>query len=621
MHRSMKRVQAAARALSVIAGLCIAAAPAYAAEEEARVLILNALDPYLPAYLAIDTAMRASLAEETTRRIVLYSELLDAQRFPGESMEPEILALLTKKYRTVHIDVVVTVTKPAFDFFKRYGEQLWPGARLVFHGLPDGTDPSTLPPGAIGQVNRDDFGGTIDLARRLQPNARRILVISGAAPLDLELEQRARQVLPTVAGEAAVEFLSGLPLPELVIRVAGESPDTIVLYLTQFRDHDGRPSLPREVLHAISSVSAAPVYGLFETYVGYGIAAGNMEFYEDRGRLVGQLVRDALTGSSPVSGQALYSVPSRCVADTRALQRWSLDEGHLPTGCDIRFADRPLWRQYWWQIVVALAIIVGQTALIVALMGQHRRRRLAESEAQQRFAEMAHMNRRVALGELSSSIAHELSQPLGAILRNTEAAELFLECEPPDLDELRAILVDIRSDDKRAGEVIERLRALLKHRSFSPRALSVDELLNNVATLTRGDSLARKAQVQFDTPPGLPTVMGDPVHLQQVLLNLVLNALDAVEGLLVERRKVIVRAARYGESEVVVTVFDSGSGIASERLAHLFDPFFTTKPNGMGIGLSISRTIIEAHGGRIWAESSEGHGSTFYFTIPSVTRA
>ena len=217
----MKRVQAAARMLSMIAGLCIAAAPAYAAEEEARVLILNALDPYLPAYLAIDAAMRASLAKETARRIVLYSELLDEQRFPGESLEPEILALLTKKYRTVHIDVVVTVTKPAFEFFKRYGEQLWPGARLVFHGLPDGTDPSTLPSNAIGQVNRDDFGGTIDLARRLQANARRILVISGAAPLDLELERRARQVVPTIAGKAAVEFLSGWPLPELVDRVAG----------------------------------------------------------------------------------------------------------------------------------------------------------------------------------------------------------------------------------------------------------------------------------------------------------------------------------------------------------------------------------------------------------------
>ena len=131
MCLSMKSVQVAVSMLGMVAGLCIVAVPAYAAAEEARVLILNGLDPYLPAYLAIDSAMRASLANETTRRIVLYSEPLDAQRFAVESLEPELLALLAKKYRALHIDVVVTATKPAFDFFMRHGEQLWPGARLV----------------------------------------------------------------------------------------------------------------------------------------------------------------------------------------------------------------------------------------------------------------------------------------------------------------------------------------------------------------------------------------------------------------------------------------------------------------------------------------------------------
>jgi hypothetical protein len=177
----------AARVLAMMVVLCITAVPARSAEEEARVLILNGLDPYLPAYLAIDGAMRSSLANETSRRIVLYSELLDAQRFPVEPRESEIVASIAKKYSSLHIDVVVTVTKPALDFFKRHGEELWPGARLVFHGLPDpNSELVTFPPGATGLVNRDDFEGTIDLARRLQPTAHRILVIGGVSPLDLE---------------------------------------------------------------------------------------------------------------------------------------------------------------------------------------------------------------------------------------------------------------------------------------------------------------------------------------------------------------------------------------------------------------------------------------------------
>ncbi len=343
---SLKWVEIAACMLGTMVVLFAAATPAHAAEEETRVLVLNGLDPYLPAYLAIDTAMRADLATETARRIVLYSEPLDAQRFPIEPRESALVAMLIQIYSTLRIDVVVTVTRPALEFYKRHGEQLWPGARLVFHGLPDpASETVTVPPNATGLVNRDDFGGTIDLALRLQPNARRILVIGGVSPLDLELERRAQQVVSTMAGTAAVEFLSGRPLPELVTRVAAEPADTIVLYLTQFLDGDGRPYLPRDVLRAISTASTAPVYGLFETYVGSGVAAGSMEFYEDRGRMVGQLVREALNGRVPAPGSAVSSVPSRCVADARALQRWSLDARRLPDGCEIRFDDRPYWRQ------------------------------------------------------------------------------------------------------------------------------------------------------------------------------------------------------------------------------------------------------------------------------------
>ena len=237
----------------MLAGLCIAAAPVYSAEDEARVLILNALDPYLPAYQAIDSAMRASLVEETAKRVVLYSELLDAQRFAGESFEPELVALLTKKYRALPIDVVVTVTQPALDFYKRHGERLWPGARLVAHGIADpGSEPVVLPPNAVGQVNRDDLAGTIELARRLQPKASRILVVSGVRRWTWSSRAARERCCRPVAGSLSVEFLSGLPLQELLARVAAEPADTIILYLTQFRDREGRPYVPREVLRAIS---------------------------------------------------------------------------------------------------------------------------------------------------------------------------------------------------------------------------------------------------------------------------------------------------------------------------------------------------------------------------------
>jgi two-component system, LuxR family, sensor kinase FixL len=248
-------------------------------------------------------------------------------------------------------------------------------------------------------------------------------------------------------------------------------------------------------------------------------------------------------------------------------------------------------------------------------------RRRIEMELQELRNQLAHSSRVSMMGQLSSALAHELSQPLGAILRNAEAAELFLKHEPPDLEELQAILEDIRRDDQRAGDVIDRLRALLKRGSFTPRAVSVNDLLDNVETLTRIEFAARKVQLQVAATKGLPAVVGDPVHLQQVLLNLVVNAADAVQHLPADRRKVTLQAARRGTTEVEFAVSDLGSGIDSEKLGRLFEPFFTTKPDGMGIGLSISRTIIEAHRGRIWAENNARAGATFRFTLPMAEEA
>ena len=263
----------------------------------------------------------------------------------------------------------------------------------------------------------------------------------------------------------------------------------------------------------------------------------------------------------------------------------------------------------------------GEARLLRGVVLDISARRATELEVQQLRSELAHASRVSMMGQFASALAHELGQPLGAILRNTEAAELFLEHDPPDIEEVRAILADIRHDDRRAGNVIDRLRALLKRRNFTPRALSVSDELANVFTLARSDLSTRKVQLEIDMAPDLPTVLGDPVHLQQVLLNLILNAMDAVEEVADTRRKVTVRAQRHGSGEIEVAVEDSGPGIAPDKLRRLFEPFFTTKANGMGIGLSISRTIIEAHGGRIWAENNAGEGATFRFTLPLAEAA
>ena len=257
----------------------------------------------------------------------------------------------------------------------------------------------------------------------------------------------------------------------------------------------------------------------------------------------------------------------------------------------------------------------GRPALMRGVIRDITDQRQTQDESAELRRELAHAGRVTMLGQLASALAHELNQPLGAILRNAEAAEMILSTASPDLDELRAIIADIHRDDRRAGELIERLRALLKRRCMDMQAIALDDLVQDVCSVVRPDATARRVTLECMIAAGLPMVPGDRVHLSQVMINLIINGMDAISASEQRRRSVIV-VARRGEGSVEVAVTDSGAGIPAELVRKVFEPFFTTKPAGMGMGLAVSRTIVEAHGGRIWAENNATGGATFRFTLP-----
>lgn len=229
--------------------------------------------------------------------------------------------------------------------------------------------------------------------------------------------------------------------------------------------------------------------------------------------------------------------------------------------------------------------------------------------------DLAHAGRVSMLGTLSSSLAHELGQPLGAILLNAETAELLLQRQSPNLEELRQILADIRRDDWRATEVIDRLRKLLKRGQMDFAPISPEALAQDVEALLRLDASARDIHLECTCEPGLPPIRGDRVHLVQVLINMVMNGMDAVANQPPRRRRVALRACAHAKGGVEFMVRDWGAGIESALLAKVFDPFFTTKSHGMGIGLSVSRTIVDAHHGRLWAENEPDGGATFHLVL------
>ena len=267
-------------------------------------------------------------------------------------------------------------------------------------------------------------------------------------------------------------------------------------------------------------------------------------------------------------------------------------------------------------IVIAALLIKG--TLIGAIVMQRRRIR-REDEAQKEQQRLAHLARVAVVGELSGGLAHELSQPLTSILSNAQAAQQALARDCVDLVEVREILADIVAEDKRAGELIGRIRSLLKRQDSVKQSVDASALLQEVQLLVKSSLTSRLVTLNATLAPGLPEVLGDRIQLQQVLLNLLLNACDAVKECEPAGRHIDLDARADAEGQMLhVVVTDHGHGIAADGLERVFDAFFTTKPEGLGLGLAICRQIATAHGGRLWAEHNGERGAAFHLTLPAV---
>jgi C4-dicarboxylate-specific signal transduction histidine kinase len=232
--------------------------------------------------------------------------------------------------------------------------------------------------------------------------------------------------------------------------------------------------------------------------------------------------------------------------------------------------------------------------------------------------ELARVARMTTVGEFAVLIAHELTQPLSAIVNNAYASRRLLDRQPPDLEEVRQALVEIAEAGTRAGELISRVRALVKKSVQAKDSLDMNRIIQEVLTLIAGELQRHHVSVRMELPPVLPPVLGDRVQLQQVVLNLILNAIDAMSSVLDRPRILLIRSGTQETEDLLVAIEDSGTGLDPGNVDQLFNNFFTTKTNGLGVGLPISRSIIEAHNGRLWASQNNTHGATFQFTIPTL---
>ena len=600
-----------------MAGLWLALASTGTAAGMETVLVLHSNSRLAPGNIAADRGLRDAMATSTNPAVQIFSEFLDEPAFGGEAYDRTMATYLREKYAARPPNAIVAVSDSALDFLLRHRAQLFESAPLVHLGVSKShlrsLDP--LPADVIGVPIEYDFSGTIEQAMRWHPLARRLVIVTGASERDRGWEARLRREVPQVAGNVSLEFIAGEATAAVLARLRALGADSVVFTPGYYLDADGQIFSPRESAALMAAASGAPVYGPLDGFIGIGIVGGRVPSFEAMGREAGTIVNALLTSTSSAALRLPETVPLSLAVDWRQVRRWSIDEKAIPADTIVRFREPTFWESYRNAAIITAAIILVEAGLIAALLLERRRRRTAEVAVQKQRMELAHASRLAVAGELTASIAHEINQPLGAIQTSADAADLILQSGGDRRDDLLRIITRIRRDNLRASDVIRRLRALFAKHEPERQKFDLNTALGDAATLLRTEARQRNVTLDLRLSPTPIYLAGDATQIQQVLIILLLNALDAVTQYSEERRTVVVTLERSSAGSTI-TVRDRGQGVLPEHVAKIFDSFFSTKPRGMGLGLSIARTIVEAHDGRIWAETNVAEGAVFCVQFP-----
>lgn len=580
------------------------------------ILILQQSDSRGPFPNAIFSALVTTVSRQAPRPVSVYVENLDLSRFGGTTYEESLKAHLYAKYDDRPIGVIVAIGVASLNYALRARAELWPGVPIVFAMVDKVAFSSmTLPPNVTGSLMDLNFADMIKVARAITPKLKSVALV-GDFFQHQTVYRHFPDEIPGATKDLSVIDLMGLPMTELRDRVSRLPHDSVILYLAVYSDGRGTYYPPVHALSLLGEVANRPIVVAVESLVVDATVGGLVIKPALIGEGAAKIALRVLAGEVVSQIKPTVDEVVAPVFDWRQLERWKVDEARLPAGSEIRYRPVSVWEQYFWHILGAGAVFLALLVLLVTLLRERHVRFAAEVTASQRMSELAHINRHATAGEMSAAIAHELNQPLGAILNNVEAAAIMLESDSPDVGELKAILSDIRRDDERAGEIIKRLRTLVSKKivdfqhvdlnDVSREALAVAEIQAHSGGITLHSIFSQNS---------LP-VSGDAIQLQQVILNLAMNAIEATKEKGDAPRDIIARTSMADNNSLEFSISDFGPGIATDKLKHLFDPFFTTKSNGMGMGLSLARTIIEAHGGRLWAENGATGGAIFRFRLP-----
>jgi signal transduction histidine kinase len=590
--------------------------PGVTAAQPKNVLFLQSFGTNFYTWSTWSREIRKELIRQSPWPLDVQEQSLVSARNDDGAAEAKFVEYLATLYAQRPPDLIVAIGGPAARFVQRHRADLFPTTPMLLAAVElRRIEPSLLSEQDAVVAVRFDEVALVENILRLLPETKTIAFIMGNSPFERYLAGgQQRTLVPLLKNKVDLIYYNERTFEEILKEVASLPPHSAIFYQQPLIDGAGAVYGDKEPLRRFYEVANAPIFTFDRSFFEGEVVGGPMFSPAEGARPTAAVAVRMLGGEK---GSDIKVPPIEFSApkyDWRLLQRWNISESRLPPGSEVLFREPTAWQRYSWQIALTLAVILAQAGLISALLSARRRRQLAEVQSRQRMSELARVMRFSTASELTASIAHEINQPLGAIQANAETAQAILKSPSPDIAELKEIVVDILRDDQRASEVIRRMRSLLTKAPFELKSLDLNDVARESIEILSTLAVARKVElVSVITPDALP-ILGDRIQLQQVILNLAVNGIDAMRDTPSENRVIAIRTSRV-EKFAELSVSDCGPGVPEDKIKQVFEPFFTSKAEGMGMGLSIARTITEAHNGQIWAENQPG-GATFGIKLP-----
>jgi signal transduction histidine kinase len=600
--------------LAGLIGMILGCAATEAAEPK-RVMVLHSFGRDFRPWNDYSRILRTELERQSPGRLDITDHSLVTARSNDDDPEAPFVEYLRALHAKKPLDLIVSVGSPAAAFVQRHRASLFTSTAIVFTAIEERLAPlSAVTANDAIVAMRIDIPDAVKNILQVLPDTRNVVMIVGTSPVEKYWREEIGREIKPLADRVTFLWTDPLSFEEILKHAAALPPKTAIFWALMIVDaagvgHQGNTAQAR--LHAVAN---APVFSYEDAFFGAEIVGGPLLSVEDLARQAAAIAGRILGGEKAGDIKVPLVTSGAPKFDWRQMHRWGISESRLPPGSQIHFRPPTMWEQYHWQIVAIVAALLLQAGLIAWLIYEHRRRSLAEVQSRNAMAELARMNRLATAGQLSASIAHEINQPVTGIVLKASAALRWLAVERPDADKIRSLLTEIVGAGQRAGDIIHSVRAMFTKEENAKAAINLNNLVNTVLALLRVDLQKDGVRVETQLDEGLPAVNADAVQLQQVILNLIVNAADAMRA--AQTRVLTIQSGRSASGLVRVSVEDSGSGVDHADRDRIFNPLFTTKAGGMGMGLSICRSIIENHGGRIWVSSAARRGAVFQFELP-----